>query len=907
MRDRLFPIAAALAALLTTSAAVGQQPEDADDQRSEDGVEEMVVTGTRLRDLIAGVPVVTITKQEMLQRGIGTVEDVMRALPQNFSAINAAATLDNSMNSVDAIGQSAVNLRGLGSSGTLVLVNGRRWVQSSTFANGTVNLNGIPFGAIERVEVLTDGASAVYGADAQAGVVNFILREDFVGGETALRQDIGGNGGDVMRIDQTVGLAWDGGRLMASLGYQKNGATDRRKAGLATLDFRPRGGSDQRSRFFGQPGIVGYGFPGSFFQAIRLGALAPGDDGTQGVAGRLSLANVVPLDEAALGGHLNGGTAVSDSLTAYVSASHDLWDGKLTLFGDLTWAENSSRTTGAPIAGTYTVPATNPYNDLPPLPPFVVTVGYSFVAETAAGLIPPRSNEGGQENLTLTAGATMDLPFGDWQAEVSVRHADEDAYFGFVTADGDLLAERIAGVDAAGNPLPMERIINPFGDGSAQSPAALEGLVSVLTDAGPASANTNTATQLDYAASAKGGLFELPGGTSQLALGVELRTETLDYASDQSRGTLFIVLEPERVATSAFAEWSLPIVSERNGRPGLRALGVKLAARYDDYVFEGPFDGDAAPWREEAFDHASLKADIAWRPVRSLNLRASWGESFVPPTSSRLFSATNGPFNFLPIIDPENPSAGLQFPDLYFVGNPELTPEISENLNLGLDWSPGGFLEGLEVSATWARIDISDRIGSVGFSDPSLFFVLPGLVQRNADGSIARIDLKALNLVSRESESVDAKASYAFATRFGDVQVGVEGTYTDGLSEVPAPGAPPRYLHGTASGPERLKGFGFLALSRDDVTLRLQANYSGSYENNTSRAQDKVASYVTVDLTGTWRFGDSGWSASGGARNLLDAEFPFFDGFGAPWDPRRVDLRGRIIHLELRSAYGLGR
>ena len=84
------------------------------------------------------------------------------------------------MNGVGSIGQSAVDLRNLGEGATLVLVNGRRWVQSSTFGNGAVNLNGIPFNAIERVEVLADGASAIYGADAQAGVINFILRDDFL-------------------------------------------------------------------------------------------------------------------------------------------------------------------------------------------------------------------------------------------------------------------------------------------------------------------------------------------------------------------------------------------------------------------------------------------------------------------------------------------------------------------------------------------------------------------------------------------------------------------------------------------------------------------------------------------------------------------------------------------------------
>lgn len=886
---------------------VGAEQQDDNEARGEP--EEIVVTGTRLRDVISGVPIVVVTREDMLLRGLGSVEDLVRSLPQNFSDVNAAATLDNSLNSVDAIGQSGVDLRNLGEGSTLVLVNGRRWVQSSSFGNGTVNLNGIPFNAIERVELLTDGASAIYGADAQAGVINFILREDFSGAETSLRQDIGANEGDILKIEQTAGISWDGGTLLASLGYERKDPADRRKAGLTTDDFRSRGGTDGRHTFFTQPGNVGYGFPGAYFAVFPLGALPAGDDGTQGVAGRVSPANLVPLDLPALGGKLNGGTAISDSLTGYLSAKQQFRDGKVTVFGELAYAKSESETTGVPLGGVYTVPATNPYNDLPPRPPFVVNVGYIFIAETAAGLMPPRSNEGSQTNLTLTAGVRAALPFADWEAELSLSHAEEDAYFGFVAGNEDLLRQRLAGVDANGNPLPREQIINPFGDGSAQSPAAVAGIIELATDAGPASANTNTSVQRDYLASASGRFFDLPGGASQLAIGGEIRIETLDYSSDQSRGTLFVVTEPERTARSVFAEWSLPLVSERNEMPGLRQLSLKVALRYDDYSFEGPFDGTDAPWREKNFSNTSPKLDAVWRPLESLKVRASWGESFVPPQTNRLFGQDSGPFNFVRVIDPENPAAGSQFPNTYFTGNPDLVPEVSRNVSAGFDWTPSGFLDGFDLQLTLTDIDIRDRVGStssLAFSAPEQLFDLPGVVERGPDGAITRLNLKPLNIAARQSRSVDAAASYAFATGVGNLKVGVEGTYTDYLREVTLPGADPRYQHGTAAGPERLKAKAFVDLQREALGLRLQANYSAGYENTISRVQVMVNSYTTVDLTGSYTFGESGWRLNAGARNLLNADFPFYDGFGTPWDPRRVDLRGRIVHLQVTKAYKLG-
>ena len=171
---------AALLAAANAQAQAQEQEGDEDDDALK--IKSVTVTGSRLRDTLSGAPMFVLTREDIKQRGFGSFEDVIRALPQNFSTVNAGAARDNSINSLDAMGQSMVNLRGFGVSSTLVLVNGRRWPQASSFGNGAANINGLPFSAIERVEVLTDGASAIYGADAQAGVVNFIMRDDYEGG-----------------------------------------------------------------------------------------------------------------------------------------------------------------------------------------------------------------------------------------------------------------------------------------------------------------------------------------------------------------------------------------------------------------------------------------------------------------------------------------------------------------------------------------------------------------------------------------------------------------------------------------------------------------------------------------------------------------------------------------------------
>ncbi|WP_446830649.1 TonB-dependent receptor domain-containing protein [Candidatus Foliamicus sp.] len=914
LRRRFLVPAITLCALALSAISAPAQEGSGGEEEEALELQDVAVTGSRLRGVVSGSPILVLTMDDIKRRGLGSVEDVIRSLPQNFSEINAAGALDNSIVSIDAQGQSMVNLRGFGEQSTLILVNGRRWPQASSFGNGSVNVNGIPFAAIERVEVLTDGASAIYGADAQAGVLNFILRDDYEGGETRARYDMGANEGDSWRFEQNLATTWDSGRASLSLSYSETTAINAAKAGNTTLDFTSRGGQDGRTPtdapwLTGQPGVVGYGIPLGFYNFVLqpLGALPAGNDGTNGVYAALSTDNLVPYDAAATDVSLSP-THNGERLSGHLTVNQELMSGALELFGEFTFDFSDSWATRRPVSYAGVVPATNPYNDIPAHPFLDTVVSYNFIQEASAGIMDPISNDSDQDNRRITLGVDFDLPFRDWVGEFTASRGKEGSWYLLYDVDAELLAQRVAGVDDQGNPLPIDEVINPFGNGTAQSPAAVADLVKpFFLEGDPFNANWNFSIQENYLLSANGALFDLPGGSARLAAGAEHRTERLDYSEDDSRGNIFLITEPEQEITSFFMELGVPLVGQDNRLPGFHSLGFKVAFRSDDYSFSGPFDGLDAPSTEKTYDRISPKYELAWYPVRSLKLRASLGESFAPPDSNTLFRVAFGPYNFYGIRDPLNPDAGVLFPDTYSTGNPDLEPEIAETLSMGFEWQPGGMLEGLFLSVTWLDTEFTNKFGSSGFlafSYPELFVNIPGALERDANGNIVRMNVFTINIAQRYSEALDVNFRYQFDSgEWGYFTFGAEGTLSPRLSDVLAPGLEPDDLHGTYQGPERWKGRVYLDWSQASTTLNLTANYSSSYINGGffGSPQDRVDNYLTFDLTGSYEFGDSGWKVFAGARNVTNRPFPFFDGFGQPWDPRRVDTRGRIIHLELRK------
>jgi iron complex outermembrane receptor protein len=238
--------------------------------------EEIVVTGTSIRGVAsAGAPVIAMDRTELAASGLATSSDFARALPQVLSLGADESRLGGAQDgAANTTRVSAINLRGIGNEATLLLINGRRLAPAGVIKS-LYDPNVIPSAAIERMEVVVDGASAIYGSDAVAGVVNLITRSDFRGAETTLRYGFA-DGTDQKIFSQNFGFTWDGGSLFAAYEHNERDRLPGSKRAFSTNDRRARGGSDARSTL-ASPGNIVNGATRYALPAGNGTGIAPGD------------------------------------------------------------------------------------------------------------------------------------------------------------------------------------------------------------------------------------------------------------------------------------------------------------------------------------------------------------------------------------------------------------------------------------------------------------------------------------------------------------------------------------------------------------------------------------------------------------------------------------------------------
>ena len=862
-------------------------------------LDEVIVTGTLLKtsgELAS--PVVVLNRDDLDRRGPATVAEILKDLPQNYAgSANPTATLAGvdgaGSNSVFATG---VNLRGLGPDATLVLVNGRR-LAGTGYRGEFADVSALPSAAVERIDILLDGASALYGADAVAGVVNVIMRRAFNGQESRLRIGAAEGGAEDLMVSHLAGTSWATGSALLSYEYQQvNAFSSLDRPWTADGDLRPFGGTDHRTPFASPGNIVAFDPVARGY--VSRWAIRPGPSGIATTPADFA-AGEANLQATAQGQDLSPETERS---SVYGRIRQSLGE-RLELTADLRFSQRDYSIAGATTPAVFNVTSANPWF-VSPSGAASHTIGYSFYRD-----LGPPHRFGSSRSLGVTAGGALDLG-RDWSLEAYLAHAEERGSSGTEgRVNSRFLNEALGNIpDDPATPYraAVDGYFNPFGDGTANGRAVLDFISSGYTRAHDRSRASSANLLLS------GPLFNLPAGPVQAAVGLQFRREGFNTQVESLGSTVAPVLtitpEQDRKISAIFGEVRVPLVGEGNARAGVQRLELSLAGRFEEY---DDFGSTANP-----------KLGVIWSPFDSLSVRASWGTSFRAPGLPQLHDASA-------ISVTSVPRAGANVLSLYlYGGNPDLEPETAETFTLGFDYRPDG---GGIVSASLFSTDFSDRIAQPlaaniarALTDPSLqpFVTLVDPANNPADlalvnsylarpdfasGSLfpptaygAILDGRWVNTGAVAVRGLDLSARYPLLTGSHAVSLDASASWLIDYDIQATPTADVRDVLGLVGYPARLRSRAGAVWSYGSWGFDAHWNYVSAYEG---LAGQEIAAWNTIDVRASWSAETgpfAGLQLALSIQNLMDEDPPFYDspaGYG--FDAAQASVLGRTIALQM--------
>ncbi|MCC6249572.1 MAG: TonB-dependent receptor [Rubrivivax sp.] len=810
--------AAGLASFAGTAAAQAEQ--------------RITITGSSIKRIAAegALPLQVITRAELDRQGIVSAEQVIATLTFNGNG------LDNLASNADVVsgqargnnGASSANLRNQGANATLILLNGRR-IAAHGLNGGVVDLNQIPMAAVERIEVLKDGASSTYGTDAVGGVINFILRTNFSGVQASATADVTeAGGGNIYRAALVGGFgnfASDGWNVLATLAL-----TDHKKLAGSERDFvntfQPERGlsPDTRGTPFGTVFAVNTTAPN--LMTRPGGAGTPAANGTApildgiitnginvldlpGAAGCASQPDMGPYDQLiwAAGAGARYGCAWDTGKAAVIQqpvrntnlvtrGSFKLSE-QHTLIGEVllgrsestkSFSENqitTSSTTANITLGNGTV-VPSPFRDLV----YPSTgAGYDRVANALVGAFPALAGNlgnsiafrwrcmacGPREIDTETdtsrflvglEGALPWLPGFDYRLGVSRASSESKSTLG----SGYHYMLGFANLIKNGT-------LNPFLiAGEQQTPAAMAALESVSARGVELYDGTFTMTQLDAVAS--GPVAKLPAGDVLVAAGVDLRTEKYKFDGNNTAGfssiDTWVFNAPfDNVNALGGVKRDVKAVFGEVIVPVLKTLEVNLSARHDNYTGFG--------------STTNPKASFRFQPLAELVARGSYGTGFRVPTFNQLYngvteSVAPGAGNVDPercpslTVDPTpgSPCNAITF-DTLFGGKPDLGPEKSKMTSLGFVWQPA---QQFSASVDWWDIK---REGTIQSFSLATFMANYALFRdrfiRDGSGNITDVDTRWVNAGETVTKGIDVSLRGGDQFGPGRVSAGIDISY----------------------------------------------------------------------------------------------------------------------------------
>jgi iron complex outermembrane receptor protein len=746
--------------------------------QAQDDVDTVVVTGSRIRQdpLNQPAPLVTVDDQDIAKSGLTSVGDLLQRLPVSGGGLNTKFNTSGNIGfppdgGGTGAGSATADLRHLGAKRTLVLVDGIRWVNESSASgvSAATDLNTIPTSIIDHIEVLQDGASAIYGSDAIAGVINIITKRSFEGIEFS---GYGGGydegDGDTSQFNISGGTSSETTRAFFGVSYvdqRRVSSGDREISefptpGLGACTARCSSGTPQGRFFFTDPNTgqtlnltVNDGVTGIPTYNPADPAAGPRTDDFHNftTADRFNFQpfNLIQTPSERIGLYSQVETELSENVSVYVKGLFNNRRSTNQAAPEPIFIGPEAGNGGGSLLDITEVDVDNPYNPLG----FTLNLSTDPMAGGTDYFIGRRPLEGGprvfEQNVDtwyVGGGFRGDFTaadrdfFWDVNAVWSRNRADQTTHGSYnsqkiknalgpglavdagdpITACGEVVGNTVP------NPIPNCVPFNIFGgqQGGAGSitPAMLDYIQPVLHD--------NSEQELkDFTANITGTIFQLPAGGLNFALGAEHREQSGFYQPDaiypagESAGVPSGATEGEYDVDELYGEVQIPILKDV---PAFDLLQVSAAIRYFDYSTFG--------------DDTTSKFGVNWRPMKDLLVRATYGEGFRAPGIGELFG-TFSRFDAT-LTDPCSDYAGLQggtpapanvqancaslgIPNTYAQfnsqisvitgGNPDLVPETSDGYTAGLVYSPRwatgtSWSDALEFELTYYKIEIDDTI-----------------------------------------------------------------------------------------------------------------------------------------------------------------------------------------------------
>jgi iron complex outermembrane receptor protein len=881
--------------------------------------ERVEITGSNIKRIQTegALPLQIITREQIDRAGIFSAEELMTFISANGNGVDnlASKTLIAGATDVEnrnSTSNSSADLRGLGAGSTLVLLNGRRVALHSMKA-AAVDLNSIPFAAVERVEILKDGASAIYGTDAIGGVINFILRKDYQGVEVSGTADLTQEGG-ANRYKASIlagfgDLSKDKFNVMATFAFDRAEVLYSKDRSFSN-GFQPDRGLSPDTA--GTPYATQTGAAGS---AIGASFVLPGSTQAYTRANLLSFQNrcaeggpMMSQYQSALWANPSARYACAYDYTAVRAMQQPLdsynFVGRATMqltptiqglaefVAARTEATNifeERQITTSTAAGTFlpAYPVNGPYyNDLSAFIPTFnrnLPIAYRWRCIECG----PRQIEHITDEYRFLAALNGEYKNWDWKAGFT---------YGKSTADSTLVGGYF--YSAPFRDLLATGKLNPWAlPGVGQTPDAMAALNAARADGAKLVGGETTLTQFD--ASASGDIFQLPAGAMALAVGLDWHKETYEFIVTNSDGNVIGDVpsdtpqpKVDRTVTAFYAELAIPIA---------KGLETTLAVRHDRY---SDFGNTTNP-----------KVSLSWRPMSTLMFRGSWGEGFHAPTFVQLYGQTiEGPVpgNIAdPVLCPAHPNDPVYCairPNARTGGNANLQPETSKQWNVGLVFEPVPWFN--------TTVDLWDikREGLVTRLTPqevvANYTQFPEYIVRNADGSINYIQAGLVNAANENVRGVDITARIDWQWLNGKWRAQMDGTYIDSYEARIFDTQAFQQLEGEWTRrtiyPTWKHVIGVSYTTGPWSGTFLQRYVSGYKDEKPAGTippgfEPYIDSYILYDLMVGYT-GIKNLTLRGGVKNLLNTDPPFTAHAtdfvsGAGWDPRVGDPRGRSFVL----------